>query len=119
MGLFMFLSTGLLRRSSAIALAVGGFALSTVSTLAADLGASCCADLEERVAELEATMLQPLSVPSVGATTVEILGVEQSWQGARYGKNDPIPRGPNLRIGPQYVERRALRGPKNRSGAIT
>jgi|SRR6516162_338716 hypothetical protein len=51
----MFLSKSLLRRPSAIALAVGGLALSTVSILAADLGASCCVDLEERIAELEAT----------------------------------------------------------------
>src|SRR5262249_42249701 len=52
---FMFLATRLLRRSSAIALAVGGLAISTGSILAAELGASCCADLEERIAELEAT----------------------------------------------------------------
>src|SRR5262249_23680889 len=51
---FMVLPARLLRRPSAIALAVG-IALSTGPILAADLGASCCADLEERIAELEAT----------------------------------------------------------------
>ncbi len=35
--------------------ALTGVLLSTSSALAADLGGNCCADLEERVAELEAT----------------------------------------------------------------
>jgi hypothetical protein len=35
--------------------ALAGFLLSTSSARAADLGGNCCADLEERVAELEAT----------------------------------------------------------------
>ena len=39
---------------SAIAV-LAGLLLSTVSAQAADLGGNCCADLEERVAELEAT----------------------------------------------------------------
>jgi predicted porin len=45
---------GLLRTTSAfaIAAAVGVFA---TSAMAADLGGNCCADLEERIAELEAT----------------------------------------------------------------
>ena len=34
---------------------LAGLLLSTVSAQAADLGGNCCADLEERVAELEAT----------------------------------------------------------------
>ena len=36
-------------------LAIGGIMLGGVSAQAADLGGDCCADLEERVAELEAT----------------------------------------------------------------
>src|SRR6266508_2424855 len=50
---------GLLKSSSRLALAavaglfVGGVAMP--SAKAADLGGDCCADLEERVAELEAT----------------------------------------------------------------
>ena len=39
---------------SAIAV-LAGLLLSTASAQAADLGGNCCADLEERVAELEAT----------------------------------------------------------------
>src|ERR1700754_2270807 len=35
--------------------ALAGLLLSTASASAADLGGNCCADLEERVAELEAT----------------------------------------------------------------
>lgn len=43
-------------RSGIIAAAIAsGVALSTVPAMAADLGGDCCADLEERVAELEAT----------------------------------------------------------------
>ena len=53
---------GLTKSVSRIALAaatgffVGGMALSTAK--AADLGGDCCADLEERVAELEATTVR-------------------------------------------------------------
>ena len=41
--------------AAALGLAVGGFAPGTVPARAADLGGDCCADLEARVAELEAT----------------------------------------------------------------
>ena len=47
---------GLFKSTSMIALAaVAGLAFGGVSAKAADLGGDCCADLEERVAELEAT----------------------------------------------------------------
>jgi len=54
---------GLKKTSSRIALAaalgmtLGGYAMSTPAK-AADLGGDCCADLEERVAELEATTVR-------------------------------------------------------------
>ena len=54
---------GLIKTSSRIAIAAafgvtfGGYAMSTPAT-AADLGGDCCADLEERVAELEATTVR-------------------------------------------------------------
>ena len=47
---------GILRTSSVAAMmAVTGFVIGGSSAQAADLGGNCCADLEERVAELEAT----------------------------------------------------------------
>jgi hypothetical protein len=47
---------GLLKSTSLAALvAVAGIAVTGVSAQAADLGGNCCADLEERIAELEAT----------------------------------------------------------------
>ena len=47
---------GLLKSTSLAALvAVAGVAISGSSAQAADLGGNCCADLEERIAELEAT----------------------------------------------------------------
>jgi len=47
---------GLLKSTSAVAIvAVAGLAMGAVSAQAADLGGDCCADLEERIAELEAT----------------------------------------------------------------
>ncbi len=46
--------TTLTKLGSAAALALASAALST-SAIAADLGGNCCADLEERIAELEAT----------------------------------------------------------------
>ncbi len=45
---------GLKRTASRMALVAAAGVLST-SAYAADLGGDCCADLEERVAELEAT----------------------------------------------------------------
>src|SRR6476646_10877146 len=55
---------GLTKRSSRIAIAsalgmtLGGFAMGASPAKAADLGGDCCADLEERVAELEATTVR-------------------------------------------------------------
>jgi hypothetical protein len=43
--------------AAAVGFALGGYALSTPAK-AADLGGDCCADLEERVAELEATTVR-------------------------------------------------------------
>ena len=55
---------GLTKTSSRIAIAaalgmtLGGFVMSSHPAKAADLGGDCCADLEERVAELEATTVR-------------------------------------------------------------
>ena len=55
---------GLTKTSSRIAIAaafgllLGGFAFKATPAMAADLGGDCCADLEERVAELEATTVR-------------------------------------------------------------
>ena len=55
---------GLTKTSSRIAIAaalgmmLGGFAMGTSPAKAADLGGDCCADLEESVAELEATTVR-------------------------------------------------------------
>ena len=47
---------GFLRTTSCLAMiATAGMVMGSVSAKAADLGGNCCADLEERVAELEAT----------------------------------------------------------------
>ena len=44
--------------AAALGLALGGFAFKATPAKAADLGGDCCADLEERVAELEATTVR-------------------------------------------------------------
>jgi hypothetical protein len=51
---------GLLKTTSLAAIAAAAFAItgSTTPVKAADLGGNCCADLEERVAELEATTVR-------------------------------------------------------------
>src|SRR5262245_26122030 len=55
---------GLTKTSSRIAIAgalgmtLGGFAIGATPAKAAELGGDCCADLEERVAELEATTVR-------------------------------------------------------------
>ncbi len=46
---------GLLKSTSVAALAAAGIMMGGLAANAADLGGNCCADLEERVAELEAT----------------------------------------------------------------
>ena len=46
---------GLFRTTSLAALLAAGLVYGGASAQAADLGGDCCADLEERVAELEAT----------------------------------------------------------------
>jgi hypothetical protein len=43
---------------AALGLTLGGFAFKATPARAADLGGDCCADLEERVAELEATTVR-------------------------------------------------------------
>jgi len=49
---------GLLKSASAVALVAAASLFSVHSAKAADLGGDCCADLEERVAELEATTVR-------------------------------------------------------------
>jgi len=50
---------GFLRTTSCLAMvAAAGVVMGSVSAKAADLGGNCCADLEERVAELEATTVR-------------------------------------------------------------
>jgi Gram-negative porin len=44
--------------TAALGLVIGGFAFKATPARAADLGGDCCADLEERVAELEATTVR-------------------------------------------------------------
>ncbi len=49
---------GGLMKTSRFALAAVATALMGTSAMAADLGGNCCADLEERIAELEATTVR-------------------------------------------------------------
>ena len=49
---------GLLKSASVAAVAASGVMMGGVAVQAADLGGNCCADLEERVAELEATTVR-------------------------------------------------------------
>jgi hypothetical protein len=49
---------GFLKASSALAIIAAAVSISSVQANAADYGGDCCADLEERVAELEATSVR-------------------------------------------------------------
>ena len=49
---------GLQRTVSRLAIVAAAGAMSSTAAMAADLGGNCCADLEERVAELEATTVR-------------------------------------------------------------
>ena len=76
---------------SAIAV-LAGLLLSTVSAQAADLGGNCCADLEERVAELEATTARKgnrrMSLTISGQVTRSILYWNDGDRSDTYGGLD-------------------------------
>jgi hypothetical protein len=66
------MNEGLKKKISLTAMAVSaGMVLGMTSALAADLGGNCCADLEERVAELEATTVKK----GTRKTSVELWGL--------------------------------------------
>ena len=70
--------------------ALAGLLLSTSSALAADLGGNCCADLEERIAELEATTARKGNRKMSLTITGQVNKVIQYWNdghttGAFYG----------------------------------
>ena len=70
---------GLFKSSSRVALvAAAGLMYGGVSAQAADLGGNCCADLEERVAELEATTVRK-GTRNVSLTVSGALAVNVMW----------------------------------------
>src|SRR5512137_1692663 len=73
-----YMHGGRYMRTSMVALALtAGFAAAAGSVQAADLGGNCCADLEERIAELEATTARKgnrkVSLEVYGQVNEEIL----------------------------------------------
>ena len=97
---------GLTKTSSRIAIAaalgmtLGGFAMGANTAKAADLGGDCCADLEERVAELEATTVRKgnkkVSVTLYGKVNKAVLfwddgaekniyAVDNNYESSRFG----------------------------------
>jgi Gram-negative porin len=78
------MNEGLKKKISLTAMAVSaGMVLGMTSALAADLGGNCCADLEERVAELEATTARK----GTRKTSLEVWGlVNQAITGWDDGK---------------------------------
>src|SRR6187551_968091 len=97
---------GLTKTSSRIAIAaalgmtLGGFAYSDAPAKAADLGGDCCSDLEERVAELEATTVRKgnkkVSVTLYGQVNRAVLfwddhvesntyAVDNNYESSRFG----------------------------------
>src|SRR4026208_1491283 len=97
---------GLTKTSSRIAIAaalgmtLGGFAMSASPAKAADLGGDCCSDLEERVAELEATTVRKgnkkVSVTLYGQVNRAVLwwddhvesntySVDNNYESSRFG----------------------------------
>jgi hypothetical protein len=98
--------------------ALAGFLLSTTSARAADLGGNCCADLEERVAELEATTARKgnrrVSLTVSGQVNTAIMAWEQGVQDATFIVDNGVSRSgfnfdgtakinPNLTAGFQMV----------------
>jgi hypothetical protein len=103
---------------SAIAV-LAGLLLSTVSAQAADLGGNCCADLEERVAELEATTARKgnrrMSLTVSGQVTRSILywndgessdvyaGLESHVQSTRFTFSGSAKIRPDLTAGFEFM----------------
>ena len=98
--------------------ALAGFLLSTTSARAADLGGNCCADLEERVAELEATTARKgnrrVSLTVSGQVNTAIMAWDQGVQDAIFIVDNGVSRSgfnfdgtakinPNLTAGFQLV----------------
>ncbi len=85
------MNEGLKKKISLTAMAVSaGMVLGMTSTLAADLGGNCCADLEERVAELEATTVKK----GTRKTSVELWGlVNQALTGWGDGSRSNVELG--------------------------
>jgi hypothetical protein len=98
--------------------ALAGFLLSTTSARAADLGGNCCADLEERVAELEATTARKgnrrVSLTISGQVNTAVMAWDQGTQDGVYVVDNGVSRSgfnfdgtakinPNLTAGFQMV----------------
>jgi hypothetical protein len=84
---------GLRKSTSVFALAaVAGLAMGSMSAQAADLGGDCCADLEERVAELEATTARKgnrkVSLTVYGQVTTAVMFWDASRTAGRYFGSD-------------------------------
>jgi hypothetical protein len=111
---------GISRAAAHSAIAVlAGLLLSTVSAQAADLGGNCCADLEERVAELEATTARKgnrrMSLTVSGQVTRSILywndgessdvyaGLESHVQSTRFTFSGAARVSPNLQAGFEFM----------------
>jgi hypothetical protein len=114
---------GLLKSSSSVALfaAVGMFVggVAMPSAQAADLGGDCCADLEERVAELEATTARKgtrqVSLTVSGQVTRSILywndgsesgtyaGIDNHNQSTRFTFSGSAKITPNLKAGFEFM----------------
>jgi hypothetical protein len=99
--------------------AFAGFLLSTASAQAADLGGNCCADLEERVAELEATTARKgnrqVSLTISGQVTRSILywndgsdsgthfGIDNHNQSTRFTFSGTAKVRPDLKAGFEFM----------------
>jgi hypothetical protein len=99
--------------------AFAGLLLSTVSVQAADLGGNCCADLEERVAELEATTARKgnrrMSLTVSGQVTRSILywndgddsdvyaGLDNHNQSTRFVFSGEARISPNVKAGFEFM----------------
>ncbi len=99
--------------------ALAGLLLSTGSAMAADLGGNCCADLEERVAELEATTARKgnrrMSLTVSGQVSRSILywndgddsgtyaGLDNHNQSTRFTFSGTARISPNLQAGFEFM----------------
>src|SRR5438045_8414269 len=106
----MDMNGALMRGSSRFAVAAAlGLFMGASSSQAADLGGNCCADLEERVAELEATTARKgnrkVSLTVAGWVNEQVLYWNEGTESTAYVGNNDMERSRFRHVGDAKIDK--------------